>query len=85
MLEALRLLTASPPLNTVLILPDGDEEIMTHERDVSVVEEVAMAGCILRIRVLLAGVNVCMVIQESMTSVKSEMTACSGMAGPWNI
>ena len=54
MLEALRPLTPSPPLNTVLILPDGDEEIMRGMFELF--DEVAKAGCILRVRVLLAGV-----------------------------
>ena len=49
MQAALRPLTPYPPLNTVLILPDCNEEIMRgmFER----FEEVAKAGGILRVRV----------------------------------
>ena len=61
MLAALWLLTPSPPLNTVLILPDGDEEFMRwmFER----FDEVAKAGGILRVPVLFPGVSV--VIQDA--------------------
>ena len=61
MLAALRPLTLSPPLNTVLIMPDDDEEIMRGMFDR--VEEIAKAGGILRVRVLFPGVRV--VIQDA--------------------
>ena len=56
MLTPLRPLTPSPPLNTALILPDGDEENMRgmFKR----FDEVANAGGILRVRVLFPGVSV---------------------------
>ena len=53
---ALRPLTPYPPLNTVLILPDCNEEIMPGMFELF--EEVAKAGGILRIRVLFLGVTV---------------------------
>ena len=56
MLAALRLLTPFPPLNTVLILPDGDEEIMRGMFELF--EEVAKAGSILPVCVLFSGVHV---------------------------
>ena len=65
-LAALRPLTPSPPLNTVLILPDGDEEFMRwmFER----FDEVAKAGGILRVPVLFPGVSV--VIQDATSDNK---------------
>ena len=56
MLAALKPLTPSPPLNTVLIMPDGDEEITRgmFER----FEEVSKAGGILSVRVLFPSVRV---------------------------
>ena len=61
MLAALRLLTPSPPLNTVLILSDRDKEIMRGMFEQF--DDVAKAGGILRVRVLLAGV--CVVILDA--------------------
>ena len=46
-LAALRPMTLSPPLNTVLIMPDGDEEILRGMFELF--EELAKAGCILRL------------------------------------
>ena len=56
MLAALLPLTLSPPLNTVLIMPDGDEAIMQgmFER----FEELAKAGGILRVRLHFPDVSV---------------------------
>ena len=59
MLAALRSLTGLtpfPPLYTVMILPDGDEEIMRGMFELF--EEVAKAGSILRVCVLFSGVHV---------------------------
>ena len=63
MLAALRPLTLSPPLNTVLIMPDDDEEIMRgmFER----FNEVAKAGSILQVCVLRVFPGVSMVIQDA--------------------
>ena len=62
-LAALWPLTPCPPLNTVLILPDGDEEIMRgmFER----FNEVAKAGSILQVCVLRVFPGVSMVIQDA--------------------
>ena len=60
MLAALWLLTPSPPLNTVLILADGDEEIMRWM--FARFDEVAKAGSILRVSVLFP---VSVVIQDA--------------------
>ena len=49
-------LTPSPSLNTGLILPDGDEEIMRGMFEWF--EEVAKAGSILRVSVLFPGISV---------------------------
>ena len=49
-------MTPYPPLNTVLILPDCDEEIMIGM--LKRFEEFAKAGGILRVRVLFPGVTV---------------------------
>ena len=53
---ALRPLTPYPPLNTVLILPDCDEEMMRGM--FKLFEELAKAGGILRVRVLFPGATV---------------------------
>ena len=60
---ALRPLTPSPPLNTVLILPDSDDEIMRgmFQR----FEEVAKSGGILRVRVLFPSVSVVIQVATS--------------------
>ena len=60
MLAALWPLTPSPPLNTVLILADGDEEIMRWM--FARFDEVAKAGSILRVSVLFP---VSVVIQDA--------------------
>ena len=63
MLAVLRPLTLSPPLNTVLIMPNDDEEIMrgTFEQ----FEDLAKAGGTLKGRVLFPCVLVCVVIQDA--------------------
>ena len=48
MLAAFRPLTPSPPLNTALILPDGDKELMRGMFELF--DEVAKAGNILTVR-----------------------------------
>ena len=61
MLAALLPLTLSPPLNTVLIMPDGDEAIMQGMFELF--EELAKAGGTLKVRVLFP--CVCAVIQDA--------------------
>ena len=56
MLAALKHLTPFPPLNTVLIMPDADEEIMRGM--FALFEEVSKAGGILRVHIHFPGVSV---------------------------
>ena len=67
-------MTPSPPLNTVLILPDGDEEIMRGIFEL--LEELAKAGGIVRVRVLFPGVTWSVVIQDA---VSNEIMKCIGI------
>ena len=61
MFAALLPLTLSPPLNTVLIMPNDDEEIMIEMFEQF--EELAKAGGALKVSVLFP--CVCVVIQEA--------------------
>ena len=56
MLAALTPLTPYSPLNTVLIIPDADEEILREM--FTLFEEMAKAGGILRVRILFSSVHV---------------------------
>ena len=55
MLEALRPLTLFPPLNTAMILPDCDDDIMSEI--FARFEVVSKSGGIQRVRVLFPGVS----------------------------
>ena len=54
-------LDAHPPLNTILILPECDKEIMRGMFELF--DEVANGGCILRVCILVP--CVCVVIQDA--------------------
>ena len=71
-------MTPYPPLNTVLILPDCDEEIMRgmFKR----YEELAKAGGILRVRVLSPGVTV--LIQDASNEKHRDMLSCHCVLDP---
>ena len=57
-------LTPFPPLNKVMILPDGDEDIMRGTFEPF--DEVDKAGSILRVRVIFPGLSV--LIQDAMSA-----------------
>ena len=78
MLAAFRPLTLSPPLNTVLILPDGEKEIMRgiFERFDEVFE---VGGIILlRVHVLIPGICVAQWLSRTPRPINNETTRHPG-------